>query len=316
MRIPRRDLLKGAVAVAATAAVAGPAGARERIEPEREAVGMLFDATRCVGCRACQAACKEANRLPPDAASSGGLYDAPVDLNSSTKNIIKAVPAGDGLAFVKQQCMHCVDPSCVSACMLGALHKEGESARHIEGERKGTGIVLYDKYLCTGCRYCQIACAFNVPKFEWFEAFPVVVKCELCRHRADPRKEGPLAVANPACCEVCPREAVIYGYRAGLLAEAKRRLAAEPERYNPHVYGEKDGGGTQVLYLAPARVTFAQLGLPTLPERSSAQFSETISHAPYLHGVTPIALYGALAFVVRRNRRKEEAAEHAEEVEP
>lgn len=313
MSFSRRSLLKGVAAVGATA-LAGDGAAREAVQPGPDAVGMLFDSTRCIGCRACQTACKAANELPPDVvAAGGGVYDAPVDLNSTTKNIIKAFPTADGPAFMKQQCMHCVDPACVSACMLGAMHKEGEGLRRIEGERAGTGIVLWDKYTCTGCRYCQIACAFNVPKFEWFEAFPYIVKCELCRHRADPKKEGPRAVANPACCEVCPREAVIYGYRGELLAEAKRRLAAEPGRYNGKVYGEKDGGGTQVLYLAAAGVSFQELGLPALQARSAAQFSESVSHAPYLYGFTPIALYAGLSFFIRRNKRKEEAAEEGKE---
>jgi Fe-S-cluster-containing dehydrogenase component len=306
MGISRRDLLKGAAAAGAAAALVGEADAREKVEPSPEAVGMLFDSTLCVGCRACQSACKAANELPPDPVSAGGgVYDAPKDLNSTTKNVIKALPVGDDVHYMKQQCMHCVDPSCVSACMLGALHKEGEGTRKIEGERKGTGIVLWDKYTCVGCRYCQIACAFNVPKFEWFEAFPAIVKCELCRHRADPAKQGALAVANPACAQVCPREAVIYGKRSELLAEAKRRVAADPARYAPHVYGEREGGGTQVLYLAAAGVSFEALGLPALPARSAAQFSESVSHAPYLHGVTPVALYAAMAFVVRRNQRKQ-----------
>jgi Fe-S-cluster-containing dehydrogenase component len=309
MSLSRRGLLKGAAVAGAATALAPVADARERVEPSPEAVGMLFDSTRCVGCRACQTACKVANRLPPDTvAANGGVYDAPSDLNATTKNVIKALPTAAGPVFMKQQCMHCVDPSCVSACMLGAMHKAGEGKRRFEGEKKGSGIVSWDKYTCTGCRYCQIACAFNVPKFEWFEAFPYIVKCELCRHRADPTKEGPLAVANPACCEACPREAVVYGWRKDLLAEAKRRIAAEPERYNGRVYGEREGGGTQVLYLAPAGVTFEQLGLPSLPERSSAEFSESVSHAPYLHGATPIVLYAGLSWVIRRNKRKEEAA--------
>jgi Fe-S-cluster-containing dehydrogenase component len=314
MRISRRGLLKGAVAAGATTVLVGDAEAREKVQPGADAVGMLFDSTRCVGCRACQTACKVANGLPPDRVSAnGGEYDAPTDLNATTKNIIKAVPVGDGLAFVKQQCMHCVDPSCVSACMLGAMHKAGEGKREFAGEKLGSGIVLWDKYTCTGCRYCQIACAFNVPKFEFFEAFPLIVKCELCRHRADPAKAGPLAVANPACCEACPREAVVYGFRRELLAEAKRRIAAEPGRYSAHVYGEKEGGGTQVLYLAAAGVSFEQLGLPSLPERSAAQLSESVSHAPYLHGFTPIALYAGFAWVIRRNKRKEAAAERGGE---
>jgi Fe-S-cluster-containing dehydrogenase component len=309
MSISRRSLLKGAVVAGAATALVGKAEAREKVEPRPDAVGMLYDSTRCIGCRACVTRCKEANSLPYDRTAEG-IHDAPTDLNSNTKNIIKVWSAGEKSAFMKQQCMHCVDPSCVSVCMMGALHKEGEGKRDFAGEQKGTGVVLYDKGTCVGCRYCQIACAFNVPKFEWFKAFPLIVKCELCRHRGNPEKEGPLAIANPACCEVCPREAVVYGNREKLLAEAKRRLAKAPKRYNGQIYGEKEGGGTQVLYLAGADVTFKQLGLPALPEESSASFSERVSHAPYLHGITPIALYGAMAFIIRRNKSKEEAAEH------
>jgi Fe-S-cluster-containing dehydrogenase component len=313
MSISRRDLLKGAVAAGAATALIGEAEAHEPVESRPDAVGMLFDATLCVGCRACQSACKAANKLPTDTVqANGGVYDAPSDLNGTTKNVIKQLEADGQPVYMKQQCMHCVDPSCVSVCMMGALHKEGEGKRDMGGEKKGTGIVLWDKGLCVGCRYCQIGCAFNVPRFEWYSALPSIVKCELCRNRADPAKGGLLAVANPACCEVCPREAVIYGKREELLAEAKRRLAADPKRYNGKVFGEKDGGGTQVLYLAPANVTFKQLGLPDLTEESSAHFSESVSHAPYVHGLTPIALYAAMAFVINRNKKKEEAG-HGEE---
>ena len=311
MPFSRRDLLKGAVAAGAVTALASEAEARDPVPERPDALGMLFDSTLCVGCRACQTACKAANNLPPDTAvAAGGVYDAPSDLNGTTKNVIKVFGGGTPTAqYMKQQCMHCVDPSCVSVCMMGALHKEGEGKRDVElpgGERKGTGIVVYDKGLCVGCRYCQIGCAFNVPKFEWTDAFPRIVKCELCRHRGDPKQTGPLAVANPACCEVCPRGAVVFGKREELLAQAKARVAADPKRYNPKVFGEVEGGGTQVLYLTAAGVSFQDLGLPSLPEESSAHFSESVSHAPYLHGVTPVALYAAMAFVIYRNKKSEE----------
>jgi Fe-S-cluster-containing dehydrogenase component len=309
MSISRRDLLKGAVVAGATAVVAGKAEGREPVEPSPDAVGMLFDATLCVGCRACQSACKAANKLPPDQVqANGGVYDAPSDLNGTTKNIIKAFEANGQSVYQKQQCMHCVDPSCVSVCMLGALHKEGQGKRDMGGEKKGTGIVIYDKGLCVGCRYCQIGCAFNVPKFEWTDPFPLIVKCELCRHRGDEKKGGARAVADPACCEVCPREAVIYGKRTELLEIARARMARDPKRYEPKIYGEKDGGGTQVLYLTPAGVSFQELGLPELGEESPAHFSEKVSHAPYVYGITPVALYAAAAFVIRRNKKKEEEA--------
>ncbi|HYS80287.1 MAG TPA: hydrogenase 2 operon protein HybA [Anaeromyxobacteraceae bacterium] len=312
MRISRRSLLKGAVAAGAATTLVGTAEAREHRESDPDSVGMLYDPVRCIGCRACVTKCKEANGLPYTR-SADGLYDAPNDLNSETKNIIKVLNVGDKWSFMKAQCMHCVDPSCVSACMMGALHREGEGTRNHEGEKKGTGIVLYDKSTCVGCRYCQIACPFNVPKFEWNAAFPLIVKCELCRHRADAKKTGPLALANPACCEVCPREAVVYGKRAELLQLARKRQAAHPEKYEAKIFGEKDGGGTQVLYLAPKGLSFKQLGLPELSEESPAHFSESVSHAPYLHGFTPIALYATAAFLIRRNKKKEEDAERHEE---
>ena len=190
---------------------------------------------------------------------------------------------------MKAQCMHCADPACVSACMAGALHK-------VKG-----GVVAYEKGTCVGCRYCQIACPFNVPKFQWFTAVPVIVKCELCRHRGE---------KGAACAEVCPRGAVVYGKRADLLAEARRRVAAEPRRYEPKVYGEADGGGTNVLYVTSRNVSFAALGLPALPEHPLPQLSETVQHGIYKHGLAPLALWTAVAVVQLRARNKTDAAGH------
>ncbi|HEY3451082.1 MAG TPA: hydrogenase 2 operon protein HybA [Myxococcales bacterium] len=310
MPVSRRSLLKGALFAGAAAALSpAEAKAREVRRASDHAVGLLYDATRCVGCKGCVIACKDANELS---------WDDPKDLSSNTKSVVqkKSFPAATAGAEptrsnVKRQCMHCVDPPCVSACMLGALHKEGDGKRDMGGEKKGTGIVLYDKALCVGCRYCQIACAFAVPKFEWFEAAPRIVKCELCRRHADPNATGPTSVANPACARTCPAEAVVYGYRADLLTEAHKRIADDPEAYNPRVYGESDGGGTGVLYLAAKGVTFGQLGFPELPEYSNAYLSEKVSHAPYLNGITPLALYAAAAFVVRRNKVKDEEEREA-----
>jgi Fe-S-cluster-containing dehydrogenase component len=294
MNVSRRTALKG-LAVAAAAAPAGRAAARQRKAPAPDAVGMLYDSTRCIGCRACVTKCREANGLPPSR-SADGLYDAAVDLDGTTKNIIKLATLGEGrYAFVKAQCMHCVDPACTSVCMIGALHKDA-----------ATGVVEYDKDGCVGCRYCQVACPFNVPKFTWEKAAPQIVKCELCRHRGDAKKEGPLAVANPACCEVCPREAVIYGRRDDLLTEASRRIAASPERYEPKVYGEFDAGGTHVLYLAARGVGFERLGLPDVGTDPAPQLSESIQHGIYYGALAPVALFGAALFAVRPSRNDHE----------
>ncbi len=288
MEITRRNLLKTAAVAGAVAAVADVAEAREEHHAAPDDVGMLYDSTLCVGCRACQTACKVANGLPPDARdASGGEYDAPLDLNATTKNIIKLATDGPASTYMKMQCMHCVDPACVSVCMAGALHK-------VAG-----GIVAYNPRTCVGCRYCQIGCPFNVPKFEWSKSLPVVedpkiVKCELCRHR----QEG------PACCEVCPRGAVIYGKRTALLAEARRRIAAQPGKYfEDRAYGEVEGGGTHVLYLSPAGVSFQALGLPALPSRPAPELSETIQHGIYQGAIAPIALLAAFTITARRARR-------------
>jgi ferredoxin len=178
--------------------------------------------------------------------------------------------------------MHCIDPGCVSACMLGAFQK------------RAGGAVTWDPARCIGCRYCQIACPFGIPKFEWGDATPQIVKCELCKER---RADG----QEPACTAVCPTGAVVFGKRSDLLAEAKQRLAAEPGRYVQKVYGEEDGGGTQVLYLSA--IPFEDLGLPKLTSESMPRLSEAVQHAIYQGFVTPVALYGLLAGVLFRNRR-------------
>jgi hypothetical protein len=123
-----------------------------------------------------------------------------------------------------------------------------------------------------------------------------MVKCELCSHRLAEGKQ-------PACTEVCPKGAVIFGKREDLLREAKRRLAENPAGYVQKIYGETDGGGTQCLYLS--HVPFEKLGLPALGGDSTPSLQRTIQHSIYRGFAAPIALYGLLGVVMLRNRRKE-----------
>lgn len=291
MRISRRAALKsallgGAAAIGATSGAASAAASAERPVPPADAVGLLYDTTLCIGCKACVVACKEANGMPADTRPPSHLYDRPDDLNSKTKNIIKLYRTATEQSYVKRQCMHCIDPACVGACMMGALKK------------RELGIVSWDGTRCVGCRYCQIACPYNIPKFEWTTAGrfynPRIVKCELCRERLAEGKE-------PACTEVCPRHAVIYGTRESLLKEAKRRLAEHPDRYVPKVYGETEGGGTQVLYLS--HVPFEKVGLPALSDESLPAMVHKVQGTIYKGFVAPVALYGVLAAVISRNQR-------------
>jgi formate dehydrogenase beta subunit len=296
MDISRRYLIKAAALAAAGSAATAlvPEEARADTAASDESVGMLYDSTKCVGCKACMAACNEANNISPDTASSDGRAAMPVDLNEHALNIIKLyTDSGNAShAYIKRQCMHCVDPACVSACMIGAMRKQAN------------GVVTYDASRCVGCRYCEMGCPFNVPKFEWSKSVPKIVKCQLCIHRTS---KGQL----PACVEVCPAQAVIYGKRSELLAEAHRRLKEHPERYLPKVYGEHEAGGTQVLYLAG--VDFEKLGLPGYSDQPVPQTVYNVQHTVYQGFVLPIALYGVLAGITWRNRRRKEETPDEEE---
>jgi len=279
--ISRRTAFKLALTGAA-ASIATPVAATVPLAVRADAVGLLYDTTKCIGCKACVVACREANGLEADTSWSGGLYQAPLDLNAKTKTVVKLYDDGTHRSFVKVQCMHCIDPACANACMLGAFKK------------REFGIVTYDVNYCIGCRYCEVACPYGVPKFEWSKAAPKMVKCELCNHRI-------LQGKMPACVEVCPRQAVIYGTRDDLLREAKLRLAANPGKYVQKVYGEHDGGGTQCLYIS--HVPFEQIGLPTLGEQSTPTLQRTIQHGIYKGFAAPVALYGLLGMVMLRNRK-------------
>ncbi len=298
MTVSRRTLLKTLAvggAAGAAAALAGPADASTADAPPvpADARGLLYDSTLCIGCQTCTLACQRANGMPIEKSVrmvNGAPYDFPLDTSSDARTVIKLHEKGDRWAFMKMQCMQCLEPSCTKACMLGSLQK------------RQYGVVTWDGIRCTGCRYCQIACPYHVPKFQWHEAFPKIVKCDLCLERKD--KKG-----VPACAEVCPREAVITGTREALLATAKKRMAERPARYNPKIFGEHDGGGNQSMVLAPAGVAFTDLGLPDLGEEPPSRLAMTIQHTAYKGFIAPAVLYVAAAVTIFRNMSAERKAE-------
>jgi formate hydrogenlyase subunit 6/NADH:ubiquinone oxidoreductase subunit I len=187
--------------------------------------------------------------------------------------------------------MHCQKPSCVSVCPVAAMTRDPE-----------TGIVDYQKNTCIGCRYCQVACAFNIPKFQWDKANPQIVKCDLCKN-TNLKTKG-----ITACAEVCPADAIHFGKRGDLLEEAKKRLRENPGKYLNHIYGEKEVGGANHLYLASMQ--YNKLGLPTLKDEAPAEFSEKIQHTIYKGFIAPIALYGTLCFVAIKNMKGHGSADN------
>ncbi len=234
--------------------------------------GMLYDATKCIGCNACTNGCRTWNQTAPELDPSG-LYDMPKELSADTWTLIQLYKEGDEFSFVKRQCMHCIDPACVSACPVHALLKTDD------------GPVTYDPKRCIGCRYCMVACPFHVPRFEWDEVIPVITKCTLCKDRL-------AAGLGTACAEACPTGALTWGRRADLLAEAHRRLDENPGRYVDHVYGEHEVGGTSVLYLSA--VPFEKLGLPKLKDEPPPRLSEGMGSVvlPSLILGVPVVLAG------------------------
>ena len=284
MTTDRRSILKGIAAAAAVAVVPSVARAEDRVVPPPDAIGMLYDSTKCIGCKTCVVACREANNLKPQTRKlNGGMYDAPEGLNETTKNVIALYREGNEYAYVKKQCMHCVDPACAAGCMLGALQK------------RELGIVSWDASRCVGCRYCQTACPFGVPQFEWSKRAPKIVKCELCR---DLLAKG----QQPACTDVCPRQAIIFGKREELLAEAHRRIVESPNTYVQTVYGEHELGGTQVLYIS--HVPFDKLGFRFDSQDAVPKVQQLVQHGVYQGFLVPAALYAVLGTVVFRNRGK------------
>jgi formate dehydrogenase iron-sulfur subunit len=205
---------------------------------------ILIDTTRCIGCRGCQVACKSWHELPGARSSFSETWSNPrfMDSRNYTRVIFRETGQGESLRwhFIKRQCLHCLDPACESVCPVGALIKLKD------------GPVVYDDDRCIGCRYCMMACPFQVPKFQWESAVPLVRKCDFCADRL-------AAGLSPACTATCPTGALTFGERRGLLTEAHRRLGAHPDQYYPQVYGENTVGGTSVLYLTAA--SFETLGL-------------------------------------------------------
>lgn len=324
MKTSRREFLKIAAGTAALGAVSGAVvtDAKASAKPDDgfgpDVMAKFYDSTLCIGCQSCVVACYNVNfarradyvdqYLPPseqnfiereDLIPKVAPEDEPtpespwlktVTLDYRLRTIIQMYTDENGKNhFIKHNCMHCKHPGCVSACPVKALTKNADD-----------GVVMYDANKCIGCRYCQMACPFNIPKFEWFRAIPKIVKCDMCRTTL-----GMNNLPGTACVNACPASAVIYGKRSDHLAEAKRRIAANPGKYyKDMVLGEEIYGGTDELFLAA--VDYNKLGFPVeqIGDKSYALDSEKLQHTIYKWGIAPVALYTALAVIGYRNAKK------------
>ena len=244
-----------------------------------EPYGVLVDTTRCVGCNTCTSACAEANGNPepPDP-------DAVTKPNEKQFTAIGRFQTSKGEVYVKRQCMHCLSPACASACLTAAMKKTAK------------GPVVWREDKCMGCRFCMISCPFNGPKFEYTSTNPRIRKCQMCASRLAKGKQ-------PACVENCPEEALTFGKRSELIRIAHKRIADNPDQYVDHIYGEREAGGTSMLYLAG--VPFDQLGFPTdVGEESYPSMT-----ANFLYSVPMILTLAPAVMLGVANAGKHEAEE-------
>ncbi len=239
-------------------------------------IGILTDTTKCIGCNECVAACRRANGCEPDIPRRWQKSDG---LSAQNWTAVLRRPGG---RYVRKQCMHCLEPACVSACLVGALRKTPQ------------GAVVYDQDKCIGCRYCLIACPFGVPRYDWGAVVPYVRKCIFCFERLQHGEP-------PACVQACPTKATIFGDRDELIQEARRRIEAHPDRYRPVVYGEKDFGGTCVLYLSDIDLSFLAYGRPADEGPLPAKTENVLRWVPVEFFGAGLVLGGLHWLIRRRN---------------
>lgn len=268
MELNRRGFFR-LMGIAGASALLQPTsvGAKSLKSPP-DAYGCLVDLTRCIGCRKCEEACNRVNQLPEPARS----FEDPTVLNKERRPDEKSYTVvnryypgriGDQNqlvpTFVKIQCMHCQEPACASACIVGALTKQANGSVH------------YDVSKCIGCRYCMVACPFEIPAYEYHDPItPRVMKCTFCHDRII--KEG----GKPGCAEICPVEAITFGKRSTLLEVAGKRIRENPAQYVDHIYGEKEVGGTSWMYISGE--PFKKLGFIDVPMEPTPRLAEKIQH--------------------------------------
>ena len=295
MAISRRKFLgwMGAAGLGATVGKSAHAASNKHFEGYPDSMGVLHDIVRCVGCRSCEAACNSVNQLPPPEEPFKDLtvLDQKRRTDAKTYTVVNRFQTeaqGQTPVYVKNQCKHCLEPACASVCFVHAFKKTKE------------GAVVYDESVCVGCRYCMIACPFEIPTYEYDKALtPRVMKCTLCHPRL---LEGKL----PGCVEVCPTEALTFGKRDDLLHIARERIRRQPDRYVDHIYGENEMGGTSWLYIAGA--PFSELGmredLGVTP--APALTAGALGAVPIVVGLWPVLLTGIYAVSKRKDKIAQE----------
>jgi len=271
---------------------------------------ILFDASKCTGCRACQVACKNWNQRTYTRTDCDGTYENPLELTSQCWmrilfNEPEKRPASDDdlyWYFTKYQCMHCTDATCVKVCPSGATKKYKVSDSDSEA-----WLVKTDPKQCIGCNYCVATCPFQACRYD--EAEKGIFRCVMCFDRitqdpgafpapeqASPDLEknakDPYPLRNrPACVQTCTAGALSFGTREEMIKKAEERVAflkKERKKEGANIYGLDQVGGLHYIYVLE--------DLPEkyrLPEKPSVPAGVTLWQTL----IKPGAPWGGLALV-------------------
>jgi len=297
------SLLSACGIAAAVSPKIGNAASTGNFSGHPDAVGVLHDSVRCIGCRKCEAGCQQANNLPdpknykkPDKPFDDlTVLDKKRRTSFQKYTVVNKYETGNGkVVFRKFQCNHCLEPACASACFVRAFVKTPE------------GPVVYKPNLCVGCRYCMVACPYYVPTYDYDSVLnPLVYKCTMC---SDTRLAKGL---RPGCVDACPTDALTFGNRSELLRIARRRILDNPGTYVDHIYGENEMGGANWLYLSP--VAHEKLGQPVLNSTSAPELTAgALGSVAMVAGIWPVLLGGA--YFISKRREKTAAEEQREAV--
>lgn len=299
MSISRRKFFGFLGAAGCSTAIIKPAHAsKKHFKGYPESYGVLHDNVRCIGCRNCEEGCNIVNKLPEPEKPFNDLSVLDKKRRTTTNahtvvNRYDNIKGKNAPVFSKMQCNHCLEPACASVCFVKAFKKTKE------------GAVTYDASVCVGCRYCMIACPFEIPTYEYDEAFtPRVMKCTMCHDRVKDNK-------LPGCVESCPNEALTFGKRDDLIKIARERIRKYPDQYQNHIYGEHEMGGTSWLYLSS--VPFKEvgmredLGITPAPEFTAG----ALGAVPMIVGLWPVLLTGIYAINKRKEKISKEEKEEA-----
>lgn len=268
----------------------------KRTQSIDESYAVLVDLTKCIGCRRCEWACNEWNKNPNMPLSefeeskdrSPSVFDKVRRTHAGNFTVVNRFTVDNQTIYVKKQCMHCLDPACLSACFVNAFAKSKE------------GAVLYNPSLCVGCRYCMIACPFDIPAYEYYDPLtPQVTKCTFCFDRLS---EGKV----PACVEICSADVMTVGKRGEIIKLAHERINSNPHRYINHVYGEHEAGGTSWLYLSA--VPFERIGFPKLDKTPIPELSRSFLFTVKVIEIVAAAplVWGAYYMISKRKKKKDE----------